>query len=69
MASDIYTRREASYPCATTRALDADTFTAAQVRRAQLSVARGALDAADCAELLDMLGLLSPAVLTVGGES
>lgn len=28
-----------------------------QVRRARLTVARGATDAEDCAELLDMLGL------------
>lgn len=29
-----------------------------QVRRARLAVADGALDAADCAQLLDMLGLV-----------
>ncbi|WP_424183358.1 hypothetical protein ACOBQX_15225 [Actinokineospora sp. G85] len=29
-----------------------------QVRRARLAVARGAIDAADCRELLEMLGLV-----------
>jgi len=37
---------------------DPNRITEDQVRRARLAVASSALDAADCAELLDMLGLL-----------
>ncbi|MQA11335.1 MAG: hypothetical protein GEU98_22845 [Pseudonocardiaceae bacterium] len=37
---------------------DASRITDDQVRRARLSVANSALDSEDCAQLLDMLGLL-----------
>ncbi|NKQ55382.1 hypothetical protein HFP15_21085 [Amycolatopsis sp. K13G38] len=37
---------------------DAPRVSDDQVRRARLAVAAGATDAADCAQLLDMLGLL-----------
>ncbi|GHF55643.1 hypothetical protein FHX82_002291 [Amycolatopsis bartoniae] len=37
---------------------DAPRVSDDQVRRARLAVAAGALDAEDCAQLLDMLGLI-----------
>ncbi|HVV13302.1 hypothetical protein [Amycolatopsis sp.] len=37
---------------------DAPRVSDDQVRRARLAVAAGATDAADCAQLLDMLGLI-----------
>jgi hypothetical protein len=41
------------------RGQDPHRVTAEQVDRARLSVARSAVDAEDCRQLLDMLGLIS----------
>ena len=65
-ASDTNTRREAAWPAAKTPTIADSGIAPEQIRRAQLTVAHHATNAADCAELLDMLGLLDTAL--IGGE-
>lgn len=58
------TRRQAAWPAAKSPTMADSGVTPEQIRRAQLSVAHHATSAADCAELLDMLGLRDPDALT-----